>query len=692
MTRRQILMAAAAACARPLSAQLPASVDYHDYPACLPNYLRALVKTAYEKRNRSIAAATTKDGVRQRQRWAVETFWEVAGKPPERTPLNIRTTGAFDRPLYRVEKLLYESRPGIVISANMYVPAGRGPFPAVLFHMGHSPNGKAADPYQRCCQGLAQLGYVVLAFDPMGQGERTNYPGPNGLTRLASTDDEHTVPGRQMLLVGETATHWQVWDAVRSLDVLAAHPMVDPKRLASTGQSGGGTLTMLLACVDPRLAAAAVSSGNTENFACANFHPPGSTDDAEQDLIGSGLLGFDRWDLLWPFAPKPLLVITSAKDFFGTYSPSYQQNGREEFARLRRAYAVLGAPDALQHAESPLPHGLSYAQRVQIYNFFEKHLKPAGPVLTEEPAVAPEPDDRLFAAPRGNVRNARGKTPFELLQSRIPDTGNDVLDLRRVLGVAPIAAIAATAKVLATVPSSGCDVSALEVQAARQVWLPAWHFQKKQGTGRTLLLLDPSGRNRDWREGGLCHALGAEGISVYAADVRGIGDLQPEFSPGWPGYEREHQQIGEYAWASLILGHSLLAQRVEDILALVATIGPVAIAARGELTVPVLCAASIEPKIGKLYLAEHLHSWRSLVETENYSHPFTNFEPGILKHTDLPRIAAAISPRAIILAGVVNGAGRPMPSHEARLSYSGAHITLQDTSAWDFSELLRFSR
>ncbi len=690
MTRRELLMVtAAAACARPLAAQLPAKVEYHDYPACLPNYLRALVKTAYEKRNRSIGAATTRAAVINRQRWAVETFLDLAGRSPERTPLNIRTTGSFTRPRYRLEKLLYESRPGIVISANLYIPAGRGPFPGVLFHMGHSGNGKAADSYQRCCQGLAQLGYVVLAFDPMGQGERTNYPGPNGLTRLASTDDEHTVPGRQMLLVGETATAWQTWDAVRSLDVLAAHPMVDPRRLASTGQSGGGTVTMFLACVEPRLAAVAVASGNTENFACANFHPPGSTDDAEQDLIGSGLAGFDRWDLLWPFAPKPLLVITSAKDFFGTYSPSYLQNGREEIARLRKAYAVLGAPGAIEYAESPLPHGLSYAQRLQIYNFFEKHLQTTGRVLSEEPAVSPEPDDRLFAAPRGNVHNAGGKTPFELLQARIPDPGTEGLDLRRVLGLAPRVAVA---RVLGTVPSSGCDVSAIEVQSAAQVWLPAWRFQRKQRTGHNLLLLDASGRNRDWREGGLCHALAAQGISVYAADVRGIGDLQPEFSPGAPGYEREHQQMSEYAWASWILGHSLLAQRVEDILALVSAIGSVAIAARGELTVPALCAAAVEPRIEKLYLSEHLHSWRSVVETEHYSHPSTSFVPGILKHTDLPRIAAAVSPRTITLAGVVDGAAQPMPANEVRRSYSGEHISLKDTPAWDFSELLRFSQ
>ena len=70
---------------------------------------------------------------------------------------------------------------------------GYAPFPGVLFHMGHSSNGKAADTYQRCCQGLVQLGFVVLAFDPMGQGERINYPGPDDSSRLPSADQEHTL-------------------------------------------------------------------------------------------------------------------------------------------------------------------------------------------------------------------------------------------------------------------------------------------------------------------------------------------------------------------------------------------------------------------------------------------------------------------------------------------------------------------
>src|SRR5258708_30601693 len=165
--------------------------------------------------------------------------------------------------------------------------------------------------------------------------------------------------------------------------------MVDPRRLASTGQSGGATVTMLLAGVDDRLAAAAVSMGNTENFACANFNPPGSTDDAEQNLLGSGPLGFDRWDLLYPLAPKPLLVEVSAHDFFGTYSPSYLSSGAEDFAKLQTVYEKLGHAGRLRWRETPLPHGLSYDSRRGWYNFFGAALQGEAPPGVEETPAPP---------------------------------------------------------------------------------------------------------------------------------------------------------------------------------------------------------------------------------------------------------------------------------------------------------------
>ncbi|HMJ62821.1 MAG TPA: hypothetical protein VK493_13705, partial [Bryobacteraceae bacterium] len=150
---------------------------YRDYSRCLPDYLTALARTAYEKRNRALALLTDAPAIHRRQVWARETVWKLIGGPLEKTPLNARTTGAFEREGYRLEKVIYESRPQLFISANLYVPtAGKPPFPGVLFQMGHSASGKAYASYQKCCQALARLGYIVLAFDPMGQGERIGYP------------------------------------------------------------------------------------------------------------------------------------------------------------------------------------------------------------------------------------------------------------------------------------------------------------------------------------------------------------------------------------------------------------------------------------------------------------------------------------------------------------------------------------
>src|ERR1044071_5211673 len=215
---------------------------YRDYSRCLPDFLRDLAERAYQSRNRAIAGLTTPAAIRQRQRWVTETFWSLTGGMPERTPLNARTVGSLERPGYRLEKVVYESQPRFHISGNLYIPAsGHPPFPGVLCQMGHTTDGKAGDTYQICCQGLARLGYLVLGFDPMGQGERIYYPVADGSRSRFGPDPAHTFPGRQMLLKGITPARRQAWDAIRSLDYLAADPLVDPKRLASAGQSGGGT-------------------------------------------------------------------------------------------------------------------------------------------------------------------------------------------------------------------------------------------------------------------------------------------------------------------------------------------------------------------------------------------------------------------------------------------------------------------
>src|SRR5262249_2956119 len=380
--------------------------------------------------------------------------------------------------------------------------SGRPPFPGVLFQMGHTVDGKAGDTYQICCQALARLGYLVLGFDPMGQGERTYYPGSRPSRSRLGADEEHTYPGRQMLLKGITSTRLQTWDSVRSLDYLASHPLVDPKRLASTGQSGGGTNTMLLAAVDDRLTAAAVSCGITENVACANFNPPGSTDDGEQNLIGSGPEGFDRWDLLYPMAPKPLLIMVSQRDFFGTYSPNYLTSGTEEYKKLRRVYQTLDQPGHIAWFSTPLPHGLSYDLRRQIYDWFARWLKGEPEPVAEEPPTKPEPEEALFISGNGSmVQSFHGETPFTLNRKRNPS--KTPADLATLLGVER-RDTGASVTTVGRALYHETKVEAVEFPSVPKVWVPAWLYQPKTSDPAKplVVVLEPGGRNA-WHESGL---------------------------------------------------------------------------------------------------------------------------------------------------------------------------------------------
>jgi dienelactone hydrolase len=679
---------------------------YRDYSKCLPEYLSGLAREAYRKRNRELSLLTNQAAIRQRQAWVRETLWKLVGGQPERTPLNAKVTGQFDRDGYRLEKVIYEGQPGAFISANLYIPAGhKPPYPGVLFQMGHSELGKAYPSYQKCCQGLARLGYLVLAFDPMGQGERINYPDASGTnTRLPSVDDEHDRPGKQFLLLGNSATRYQLWDAIRGLDYLAAHPLVDAKRLASTGQSGGGTLAMLLACADDRLSAAAISSGNTENLANANFQAPGSTDDAEQDLIGSGTEGFDRWDLLYPLAPKPLLIQVSAHDFFGTYSPRYLNDGLEQYTKLAKVYGVLGHPDRLAWNSTPMPHGLTYSLRLGIYNWFERWLMKSERTITEEPPVSPETTDALWVGKTGSVvRDFSSLRPFDWVKQNAPVMPNEnsgapwqkLLLIQRPLPRLML-------RKLSEVSLGDVRLAAMEVNSAVGVWIPVWRFlpANPDSDRSPLLVLDDHGRNAAAKEDGLYHNLARAGRCVYVADVRGIGDSRPQVGPGNPGYTIEHDAEEEFAWASLILGESLLSQRINDILSLEQAIlnepangrKKLAISARGRLTVPALFAFALSGSAGALYLAAGLASFQSLLETEDYQQPLANVVWNLFHSTDLPLVAAAATPRRIHIAGAVNGMNGKMDIEEVRRLYraagaNGANLQISPDADWNETAL-----
>ncbi len=689
--------------ASPVQESFPGT-KFSDYSKCLPDYLSTLAREANAQRDAALNGLTSASRIQARQAYVRETLWQLIGGKEQPTDLKPKTTGQLKRSGYRVEKVIYQTRPNLFVPANLYVPEqGSAPFPAVLFQSGHYWEGKAYPSYQRCCQGLAQLGFVVLAFDPMGQGERIYYPDRAGTaSRLSSCDAEHTVPGKQFILLGDSSVRFQLWDAVRSLDYLLSLPHVDGKRVASVGHSGGGTLTMLLAAADDRLTAAAVCMGNIENVIGSPFRPPGATDDAEQNLVYGGPARLDRWDLFYPFAPKPMLIWPSDRDFYATYSPDYIRNGWHEYGRLKQVYEALDRGDHLAWSDTPLPHALAYDSRMLVYNWFNRWLKGQNTALTEEPTVKPETPSDLWATESGSVvRSLNSATPHSLITEarvqRSPAALEKVLRTGR-------SGTPATARSIGRVMSRNVRVEALEITSDPGVRLPAFLMirEKTSASKPVLLVLDEMTHDRLWFTPEVDQVLSDGSPVVCSAEVRGVGALIPEFSPGAADYESWHEQEENYAWGSLALGKPLVSQRVTDILALVAGLNshpmtkgrPIYVAALGKLTVPALFSAALEAGIQGLYLARGLVSFQNLIEAEVYKHPFANFVPGLLNHTDLPDVAASMAPRKIVLAGTVDAQGSTVNGAALRAMYVGANragiLSIAEKAEWSAQALLAY--
>jgi hypothetical protein len=395
-----------------------------------------------------------------------------------------------------------------------------------------------------------------------------------------------------------------------------------------------------------------------------------------------------------------MLISVSDQDFYNTYSPQYIANGWQEFKRLRAVYELMGRGEAIAWAGTILPHALAYESRMQIYNWLGRWLKADPKPVTAEPEVKAESDQDLWATATGStVVSLHSETPFTLLKREAPR--RTPLGLEKVLAIERPAADV-RAKVLGHVAYPTVRVEALEVRSAPGVWVPAWLMlpEDRERSTPVLVCLDADGTEALWFQTEIDQVLPPKPPVICAADVRGVGTLEPEFSPGRPGYARRHQNEENYAWGSLILGRPLLGQRVSDILALTAALRrhpalagrPIRIAASQRLTVPALCAAVLDPNIQALYLAGGLVSFASVMETDSYSHPFSNFVPQFLSCTDLPELVAGLAPRLVTLAGAVDGNGSTLAQDDVRKACPAPNVEVTGEAEWAVARLAAWGK
>jgi hypothetical protein len=203
--------------------------DGRDAEQMLPRYLMALAQEKFAERDRRVRSTT--DWAAYRKAFREQVISSLGGLP-ERTPLNARVTGVLERDGYRIEKVIFESQPKFYVTANLYVPrTGTAPYPAILFPLGHEAGAKAHDAWQRVLGNLARRGFVLLAWDPVGQGERIQlYDEDFRTSKLVASTTEHTMVGIQSILLGDSFARFTIWDGMRALDYLLSRPEVDARR------------------------------------------------------------------------------------------------------------------------------------------------------------------------------------------------------------------------------------------------------------------------------------------------------------------------------------------------------------------------------------------------------------------------------------------------------------------------------
>lgn len=324
-------------------------------------------------------------------------FMEAIGGLPEYDgPLNAKITGTVRGNGFTVEKLIYESRPGTYVTSNLYLPEGvTSPRGAVVFVCGHYEFPKHEPEYQTVCQYLVQSGLVVLAQDPIGQGERFSYYEKSlGRTVQGSGSRDHNYAGFMCLPLGQSIARYFVHDTMRGIDYLCTRPEVDPSRIGITGNSGGGVQSSLAMICDPRIAAAAPGNFITSRH---SYMYTDQGQDSEQIWNGVSAFGFDHEDVILMMIPKPVLVLASKYDFFpieGTLST---------VERVRRFWRFYGREDCLELFADDAPHKYTENMAKKAAEFFSLHLLGEKSIVGKE-IVEPLDPTLLCCTQSGQVR------------------------------------------------------------------------------------------------------------------------------------------------------------------------------------------------------------------------------------------------------------------------------------------------
>jgi dienelactone hydrolase len=653
------LAAAQTAAPATTAASLP---QLNRFPRMMQEWLVAEVRAAETRGNARRDALKTKADAEAYVKSVQERIRECFGPLPEKTPLNAKVTKILERDGYRIENIVFESRPNFMVTGNLYLPTnGKGKVPGVIGVCGHSLNGKAAEAYQSFAQGLARQGQACFIVDPAGQGERFQYLNEKLGSRLGGGTSEHNQMGAPQALIGEFLGTWFVWDAMRALDYLLTRPEIDPEHLGVTGNSGGGTQTTWLCGMEPRFTMGAPSCFVTTFRRDAENELPQDMEQCPPRVLAHDL---DHCDFLAAMAPKPVIIMAQEKDYFDN------RGSTETYERLKKIYTLLGKPENIQLHIGPDPHGYSQSNREAMYRFFGKAT--GIPAAASEPTITIEKDEDLQAAPRGQVSELGSRTVMDFTREKADDLAakrkhlsGDALQsaVRQVLRLPTLADSPPDYRILRSVgarkyPTKAFCTYAVETEPMIHALLTRLSDETltsriPRGLSKAVLYISHRSADAELRSDPFVQELIAlaPDAAFFACDVRGIGDSQPD-TCGANQFLGRYGSHYFYSAYGVMLDKPLLGQRTFDVLRVIQLLvaaghTEIHLAGQGWGALPAALAAVLSRTVKQVTLKHALTSFHDLAVHDDQQWPNAFMLPGVLRQFDLPDCYAELKSRSL---------------------------------------------
>jgi dienelactone hydrolase len=567
-------------------------------------------------------AKTAADVEKLRPRLREEYLHMLGLSPlPEKTPLKPVITGRLEFDAVTIEKLHFQSRPGLYVTANLYLPRpARGRYPAILYACGHY--NQKRDGNKTACQdhGLwfAANGYVCLVFDTLQLGEiAAIHHGTYREQRWWWHDRGYTSAGVE------------AWNSIRGIDYLETRPEVDASRIGATGISGGGASTFWISAADERIKASAPVSG----MADLGYYVGKDGVNGHCDCMF--LYNTYRWN--WTgiaalVAPRPLLFVNSDKD---TIFP--MDANERVINRLESLYAKFGAGDRVDAVVSVGGHAYRTDIRRAVFEFFNRVFKgDAKPVLDADAGLLPDgkyripfkdlrvfPEDSDIPADQINTRIDETFVPAR--RPQLPSAEGFEVWRKGLLDELSRVSFGAWPKP-APPPAQGVTDGAVSTEDGIEVRVRSF---LGSGTGtRWLLVLDPAEKPDEvpaWAK----ELVGSDPVLLLAP--RG----------GWT--RKNPPNTVERSMA--LLGMTADSGRVWDVLSVARRSGPVRVAGRGAAGVIGVYAALYEPAIVEAAAVDPPASHRD-------GPHFLN----VLRVLDVPDAFGLLAPRPLRLLGAKDAA------------------------------------